>query len=82
MDCPLRLLRCQEVRRPPMSPAWASWNQGSPALELRGKEVLTGAQRDALPPLQALFPSSCFLLPSVPVEPPTPHPHPDPISST
>ena len=50
--CPLRLLRCQEVRRPPVSPAWASWNQGSPALELRGKEVLTGAQQYAPPPLR------------------------------
>ena len=60
-----------------MSPTGAPWNRGSQALELRGKEVLTGAHRDAPPPLR--LPSHPLIFPP-PQCPSGPHPPPSPLT--
>ena len=64
-------------RGPSVSPTGAPWNRGSQALELRGKEVLTGAQRDAPPPLR--LPSHPPIFPP-PQGPSGPHPPPSPLT--
>ena len=69
-------------RGSPVSPTGAPWAWGSPALELRSKEVLTGAQRDAHPPLRLPSHPPIFPPPQCPSGAPPPTLTPAPISST